>query len=216
MMSRNLIVNGGYDDGYSSCPCLWGKVPGSLVLRFIDNVPLSDLRSRKVLDLGCGEGKNSFPFYDRGASVTAVDCSNQAVRNGQAVAEGRNINWVVADAETYLKTCDEFDIIVLYGLLHCLANASSIERVVDLALQKTSISGHHIVAAFNDGPHDLSAHPNFSPTLIPDQRYLDLYSGHQIAYHSNAMLHETHPHNNIPHFHSLTRMLVRKADVMSG
>jgi hypothetical protein len=27
-------LNGGYDDGYSRCPCFWGKSAGSLVQRF--------------------------------------------------------------------------------------------------------------------------------------------------------------------------------------
>jgi hypothetical protein len=34
----------GYDDGYSVCPCFWGRAPGSLVRRFIDTQTVKGLR----------------------------------------------------------------------------------------------------------------------------------------------------------------------------
>jgi hypothetical protein len=34
----------GYDDGYSVCPCFWGRAPGSLVRRFIDTQTVSCCR----------------------------------------------------------------------------------------------------------------------------------------------------------------------------
>jgi hypothetical protein len=48
-------LTGGYDDGYSSCPCFWGQTPGSLVRDFLRQNP--SLTGRTVLDLGCGEEK---------------------------------------------------------------------------------------------------------------------------------------------------------------
>jgi predicted nicotinamide N-methyase len=59
------VIDGGYDDGYSACPCFWGSSPGSLVRALLDNNPL--LAGRAVLDLGCGEGKNANAFALAGA-----------------------------------------------------------------------------------------------------------------------------------------------------
>ena len=87
----------------------------------------------RVLDLGCGEGKNAFAFAAAGASVVAVDCSELAIRNGQAAFGSRSINWVLADSSTFVRTCDEFDIVVMYGLLHCLVDLDLTEFLVTSA-----------------------------------------------------------------------------------
>jgi len=53
-------LNGGYEDGYSRCPCFWGRSAGSLVQRFVSDHSFA--RGFRVLDLGSGEGKNAFAF----------------------------------------------------------------------------------------------------------------------------------------------------------
>jgi tellurite methyltransferase len=207
--TEQIGANGGYDDGYSCCPCFWGKTAGSLVQRFLSDQSIA--QALKVLDLGSGEGKNAFAFASAGASVAAVDCSALALANGQREFPDAKIKWVLSDAEAYLRECELFDVIVMYGWLHCLSSVVAIESVVRLALRKTRRGGHHIVATFNDGPHDLSAHPGLAPTLAPHNFYLKQYRGHQIVVESSERINETHPHNRIPHFHSLTRFIARKS-----
>src|SRR6185312_15799505 len=110
-------INGGYDDGYSRCACFWGKSPGSLVERFISTVPCHGLRA---LDLGCGEGKNAHALARAGAEVTAVDCSALAITNGRNAFPDEKIEWIVSTSASYLSGCRSFDVIIMYGLLHCL------------------------------------------------------------------------------------------------
>ncbi|WP_024582644.1 MULTISPECIES: class I SAM-dependent methyltransferase [Bradyrhizobium] len=200
-------VLGGYEEGYANCNCFWGTAPGSLVQTFLESNP--NLDGMRVLDLGCGEGKNAAAFARSGAKVTAVDCSARALGNGRATFSSPQIEWLESDALSFLAACDRFDAIVMYGLLHCLASSDEVAEIVKLALGKTRPRGYHFVVAFNEGPHDLSAHPNFSPILLPHKFYLEQYVGQTILSHSNAIIHETHPHNGIPHFHSLTRILAR-------
>jgi 2-polyprenyl-3-methyl-5-hydroxy-6-metoxy-1,4-benzoquinol methylase len=199
-------IDGGYDRGYSRCACFWGKSPGSLVKRFISNVPCQGLR---VLDLGCGEGKNAHALASAGAVVTAVDCSDLAIANGRQAFPANNIEWIVSASAPYLSECEPFDLIIMYGLLHCLPSRGEISNTIAGALRKTRAGGYHIVATFNDGPHDLSAHPGFNPTLAPHQFYVDQYSGHALVTQSSEVIDEVHPHNLIPHYHSLTRLTVR-------
>jgi tellurite methyltransferase len=199
---------GGYEDGYASCDCFWGTSPGSLVRTFIECHPR--LEGIRVLDLGCGEGKNAAALAQAGAKVVAVDCSLRALENGQRAFCDDKIEWHLSDAHSYLDASDCFDAVVLYGLLHCLASSDEIASLIELALKKTRIGGYHFVVAFNDGPHDLSAHPGFSPTLLPHAFYLQQYCQQKIFSHSDSVIHETHPHNQISHFHSITRIFVRK------
>jgi tellurite methyltransferase len=199
--------DGGYDDGYSACPCFWGSSPGSLVKAFLDENP--SLAGRAVLDLGCGEGKNANAFASAGASVDAVDCSELAIANGKRAFANSNISWIVGNAVEHLAVCSRYDLIVMYGLLHCLSSARQVSDVIQLAIRKTFLGGTHIVVAFNDGPHDLAAHPNFQPTLISHGFYCDQYKRQTILSERDSVLHETHPNNNIPHFHSISRLVVR-------
>ena len=198
-------LNGGYDEGYESCACFWGSAGSSKGL-----YRACPFKGLQVLELGCGEGKNAHAFARAGANVVAVDCSESAITNGQREFVDANINWVLSDAETYLSKCDMFDVIIMYGLLHCLSSLIAITSMIRFSLHKTRMQGHHIIASFNDGPHNLTAHPGFLPTLASHDFYLRQYAGHEILSVSNALLHETHPHNGIPHFHSLTRLVARK------
>jgi SAM-dependent methyltransferase len=83
-------LNGGYEDGYSRCPCFWGRSAGSLVQRFVSDYSFA--RGFRVLDLGSGEGKNAFAFASAGAVVVAVDCSALGLANGQREFAGSLLN----------------------------------------------------------------------------------------------------------------------------
>ena len=67
-----------------------------------------------------------------------------------------------------------------------------------------------IVCAFNDREHNLSAHPGFNPLLLKHSDYVDYFVSNTIVFESDENLYETHPHNNIPHMHSMTRLIIRK------
>jgi tellurite methyltransferase len=200
-------VSGGYEDGYAKCPCFWGRSPGSLVRRFLSEAP--SVEGLDVVDLGCGEGKNAYAFATAGARVLAIDCSEAALANAQREFSHPSITWIKCDAGAFLVKSKPFDIAIIYGLLHCLQSALSLADFVNLAIHKTRSPGYHIVAAFNDGPHDMTAHPGFLPTLVSHDFLLGLYARHALICASNEVLHETHPHNNICHFHSITRLIAR-------
>jgi SAM-dependent methyltransferase len=205
--NEGVLGDGGYDEGYSRSPCFWGRSPGSLVRDFLQRNP--SLKGANVLDLGCGEGKNANAFAMAGASVDAVDCSALAIANGRTAFPDANVRWFAASAMDYLRTCSSYDVIVMYGLLHCLPSRQDISALIELAIKRTVLHGANIVVAFNDGPHDLSAHPNFKPTLVSHRFYCDQYRSQKIVSDTDSILRETHPHNNIPHFHSITRLAAR-------
>jgi tellurite methyltransferase len=201
-------MNGGYDDGYAQCGCFWGIKPGALVRMFLTQHP--SLLGACVLDLGCGEGKNAYALAEAGADVIAVDCSAAALANGKEKLAHSRITWVQSTAHEFLQDPHEFDVVVMYGLLHCLASAVEIRSVVQTSLEQTRRGGHHIVVTFNDGPHDLTAHPGFKPTLLPHESFVRLYDGQEVVLESKDRIEEVHPHNNIPHSHSLTRLIARR------
>jgi tellurite methyltransferase len=201
-------MNGGYDDGYAECPCFWGKGPGSLVVLLLGLITHD--KQLKILDAGCGEGKNAAAFAQRGHDVYAFDCSELALKNGQAAWPDVRINWAVGDVRETSFPPNSFDVVVAYGLFHCLSSEEIIDQTIDYLKRTTRIGGYHVVCAFNDRHQDLSAHPNFSPCLISHESYLARYGDWTIIHQTDSDLHDSHPHNSIPHVHALTRLIARR------
>jgi tellurite methyltransferase len=203
-------VNGGYDSGYVACPCFWGRSPGSLV-RLLEKY-VADFRRLDVLDAGCGEGKNAAFLSQRGARVQAIDISDAAIKNGKmAFGNSVRIEWAQGDIRN-AELERTYDIVIAYGLLHCLPSEADVAKVIRKIQNATVQRGYNVLCALNDRRQDLSAHPDLNPTLIPHSRFLEFYGRWDILHESDTDLTETHPHpyNNIKHTHSLTRILARK------
>jgi tellurite methyltransferase len=201
------IYDGGYDDGYRACPCFWGIKTGSLITKFLEE---NSVENNRILDAGCGEGKNAVALADLGADVTALDCSEVALKNAQSAFGNNSVHWHCTDVRNLDSPVEPYDVVVAYGLLHCMKSADEIASVVLRLQELTAVEGWNIICAFNDREHDLSAHPGFDPCLIPHSTYLSLYEGWELTFSSDEDLHETHPHNNIPHVHSMTRFIAKK------
>lgn len=201
------MIDGGYEDGYKATPCFWGSAPASLVRLFLAR---QDVSQHKVLDLGCGEGKNAHAFALNGARVDAVDCSSKAIENGRIAFPSSNISWHIADARSWEGEDDSYDVIISYGVLHCMRNEADAAALISNMSKMTKCGGYNIICTFNDRRHDLTAHPGFSPLLAGHGWYLGQYAGWQITDASDSDLFETHPHNQIPHYHSMTRLIARK------
>ncbi len=200
--------NGGYDDGYSNCCPFWDLSPSSLVR---DAAGYWDFNNSKVIDLGCGEGKNSAYLAGLGASVDAMDVSDAALKNAERLWPNHScITWIKADVRNFVSPRTRYDVAVAYGVAHCLSNESEIEQFVNRLLELVRKGGLVLFCSFNDRRQEISlAHPNFRPTLLSHDRYLRLFECLEILNASDQDLRESHPHNNIEHVHSLTRIAGR-------
>jgi SAM-dependent methyltransferase len=205
------MIDGGYDSGYSVCPCFWGSEPGSLVARLPEIIP--SFKGLQVLDAGCGEGKNALFLAGKGAVVQAYDISQLAIQHAKDLNSGHqreNISFHAQDVRTIDLGLASFDVVIAYGLMHCLPNEGEIRSLIALLQNATKEGGYLILCAFNDRFQDLSAHPGFNPTLLPHAVYLSMFAEWETIEASDKDLYETHPNNNIPHTHSMTRIIARK------
>jgi tellurite methyltransferase len=202
-------VNGGYDDGYRACPCFWGIEPGTFVRLLGDHI--SSLVGLAVLDAGCGEGKNAAFLAAAGAVVDALDVSAVAIENGRRCwANCPGIKWGLGDVLQVEILRDHYDVVVAYGLLHCMPSRAKVIEAIARLQRATRVGGYNIVCAFNDRHQELHAHPGFSPCLLPHSDYVAAYAHWQILKQSDSDLTESHPHNKVEHTHSMTRILARK------
>jgi ubiquinone/menaquinone biosynthesis C-methylase UbiE len=200
---------GGYDEGYAKCSHLWGLAPGSLVSGYFES---RDPAGQRVLDVGCGDGKNALWLASKNARVVAIDISSLAIERAKEHDKGSLVSWLVADVtQLPLSSGATFDSVILYGVLHCLNSDDSIRSTIEELKCVTRPGGVNFTVAFNDRDQDLeAAHAGFEPTLLPHARYLEAYGDWEILKESDELLFESHPHNNIPHHHSMTRIVARK------
>ena len=203
-------MSGGYDDGYKACPCFWGQQPGSFVTLLVNTI--GDLSGRVVLDAGCGEGKNAVYLRSLGADVHAIDISEPAIANGRKLWESTvQPDWSIADVRRLKFRSEQYDIIIAYGLLHCFANEQEVETVITSFMEATVPGGYNVICALNSRITSLDgAHADFNPCMLPHAYYIDFYSRWEIVEQSDSNLVEAHPHDQIAHTHSLTRILSRK------
>jgi tellurite methyltransferase len=204
------MTNGGYDDGYRNCPCFWGKEPGSYVKLLLER--LKSFEGLHFLDAGCGEGKNAAFISANKGAVEAIEISDVALRNRLAAWTGEpSIKWRIGDIRNAELEPDNYDVVVAYGLLHCMSSVNEVAQVLKKLQRATRSGGYNVICAFNSRHQELDAHPGFFPTLLAHGDYLAAYSGGwDIISCSDSDLIETHPHNGIQHTHSMTRILARK------
>jgi len=120
------------------------------------------------------------------------------------------INWIEQDAMSYSYPSNFYDVVICYGLIHCLQTAEEAESFISKTQASLKIDGVYILASFNDGSHDLRAHPGFKPLLMSHAWFIEAFNQWQILVATNALLHERHPDNGIPHFHSMSRLMAKR------
>ena len=108
-----------YEKLYQSEQYYWGKEPADFLSTLIALKPPK--RGMKILDIGCGEGKDAVYMAAKGYTVTAFDLTESGIAKTKRYAEelGVKINAFVDDINTF-ETDERFDIIYSSGTLQYL------------------------------------------------------------------------------------------------
>lgn len=202
---------GQYDDAYSQCDLLWGKHPAANVIKAAEY--FNTCNKKKALDLGCGEGKNSAFLASKDFEVTSIDVSVIAIQKAKNLWNATpGINWLVNDIRKFKQNPDSYHIVLLTGPLHCFSNKNEVTQTIENAKSLTITGGVNIISVFNSREHDFSGHSkHFKPLLLSHEFYLSCYNHNwEILEASDTNLVDSHPHNNIPHNHSVTRFIAKK------
>lgn len=206
-MSKGI---GQYDLEYSNCSCFWGNEPG----KFVKYIP-AYLESGNVLDLGAGEGKNSIYLAEKGYKVVSVEISEFAINNFKkelykhTEETQEKIEIIRANVIEY-ENPSEFEIVIAYGLLHCLYNLSYIDLLIEKIKKWVMHNGYVIIVSFNDKIKIPEVQEYLEPTLLPNNYLKKKFEEWDIINYEDDIITETHPTSKIEHQHSLSRILAKK------
>ena len=192
----------------------WENSPASFVKLFA-NIVMVDYHELKVLDLGAGEGKNSVFFASKGAKVVAVDTSENALSKftlqPNFIESEHRIYRIQEDILELSFPNESFDIIIAYGVLHCM---NSYEEIVEM-IKKIQLwlkkGGYFIGATFNNeiGIPDIQDYL-CEESLLEKGQFETFFHGWDIIAKEDGIISETHCTTLISHKHSISRLIAKK------
>ena len=110
-----------YDERYSRPGLYWGSKPTRLAREVVRRVRSLPRAPRTLVDLGCGEGRDSIYFARRGYRVVGVDISSVGIRKAEQRASrlGVDVRFQVKDLRTY-RLGSRVDVVFCSGALNNL------------------------------------------------------------------------------------------------
>jgi len=166
-------------------------------------------RPLKLLDIGCGEGRNAVFFARNGYDVSAFDLSAKGVEKTQGLAKlaGVQIKTFVADLKEF-RLQEEFDILFSTGVLHYIPPELR-KEIFENYKSFTASGGVNVFSVFVKKPFIARA-PDGEKTA---QKWI---SGELFSYYHDWRIEfcteEVFDCNSrgTPHQHAVNRVIARK------
>jgi len=161
----------------------------------------------RVLEVGCGEGRDSVFFAERGGDVTSLDVSAAGLRKAErlARAHGVRVRWVCGDAARDIPG-GPFDLVYSCGAIHYVPRNRRAGLFARLKAE-TAAGGYHFHVVFTD----LRVH-------VEMQEQIDYFTVGELqsAYDDWAILGSepsliTCAQDGTRHTHSVELLVARKA-----
>lgn len=201
-----------YDNRYDAEDYYWGLEPNQLCYDIMKILP--PLKPYRVLDIGCGEGKDAVFFARCGYCVTGFDISEKGIDKAKRLAEHNkvNVNFFKADLFDY-RPDGEFDIIFSSGMLHFI-QPDTRKELCDILKEHTSTGGINALNVFVHKPFIPPA-----PDAMPDEDEEHLWrSGELFRYYHDWLFYTCDEtifdcnSGGTPHKHCMNTLIAQKIE----
>ncbi len=199
-----------YDQRYNKEGYYWGLTPNHLCYEIMRLKP--PIKPYKVLDIGCGEGKDAVFLARNGYDVTAFDVAEQGLSKARELAArcGVKVDFFKADVRDFRLEA-AYDIIFSSGVFHYIPNELRVS-VVDNLKAHTNANGINVINAF--------VRKSFIP-LPPDIEESELAagdwkSGELFMYYHDWLFHKNEERifdcnsGGVPHKHCMDVLIAEK------
>jgi tellurite methyltransferase len=149
-----------YDEKYKAEELYWGKQPSSIARILFQKYPPQE--GQTLLDVGCGEGRDSVFFARNGYQVTGFDASTEGVKKARAWADELRltIDFFQADINEF-RIQDFYDVVFASGALHYITQPLR-EEIISNYKRFTTAGGLHALT--------VPIHKPFIPTDPQDDK----------------------------------------------
>lgn len=197
-----------YDAVYRQEAYYWGLKPSAMCDRVIALLPPE--RSARLIDLGCGEGRNAVHFARQGYEVTGMDLSQPGLEKTRRLATELGVRVTVIHADIIYYTLEfTYDVIFSTGALHYLPAEVRAARFADYKAH-TAPGGLNTLSVFVEKPFIPPA-PDEEPTIAHLYRsgeLLGYYWDWEILWCTEEIFDCSS--GGIPHRHCMDRVIARK------
>lgn len=101
-----------WDEYYINNNMAWGDIPATFLEDILPLIP----KNATVLDLGCGNGRNTVLFCKHGFTTTGLDFAQSAVETAKKRCNADIIRKDILTAESWINS--SFDVVVDFGFYH--------------------------------------------------------------------------------------------------
>lgn len=143
-------VKTNYEKWYEGDEYYWGFEPAALCKEIVNFLPKD--KTLKILDIGCGEGKDAVYFAKLGYQVSAFDVTENGIRKTKMLAkkEGVKIDAYIDDINTF-ELKENYDVIYSTGTVQYLDEDKK-DRFFKMVQQHTNVNGINWFNVFVDKP----------------------------------------------------------------
>lgn len=166
-------------------------------------------QNAQVLDVGCGEGRNSIFMAKLGNKVDAFDISENGIEKAKKISRqmGVKINYFCCDLEKFLFE-KEYDVILSHGVLH-LPYKDVRDKFITKMQGNTKTGGYNVIGIFTNR---LPATPDNAPythSLFDVGELPEKYKDWEIIHHLEGTFTDSHP-GDVHHEHAFERIIARR------
>lgn len=183
----------------------FGKKPTYDILRISSSLK----EGMNVLDIGCGEGRNSIYLAGLGHKVDAFDISEAGINKLKRIAKENKVevNAWVQDLTTF-KFSRTYDLIISHGVFH-LVEKQDWQRIINDMKDNTNYGGLNIVGIFTSKLPATPDNAPFTKALFEEGELKELYADWNIIEFNTYVFEDEHP-GGIRHKHAANNIIAMK------